>query len=166
MSDIADAWCYTVRARMGMFARHDTTPHVDSAAADGAASGANGGADGANGGSPRGSDAGGSPSAAHGSAAERAEAEVDAIQAHHMWISFLWEVRHYMHALHSPHSMLVPLPPRPPCMRRCPPHATMPSQSSSLPHPACLSRFPAPSCLPPAAPPPPSHSCRSSTSTT
>lgn len=76
LTEIADAFSYTVRARMGLWARHATRRHA-------AAPAANGGANG--------SVAGGAAAGEHRH--EDPAAAVDAIAAHHLWISFLWEVR-------------------------------------------------------------------------
>ncbi len=92
LGDILDAWSYTVRARLGLFAPHDTQQHTHTAGANGATS------NGEAGGEQNGDDG----SATH---AEAAAAAVDGIMAHHQWIAFMWEVRlavsGSMRALHS-----------------------------------------------------------------
>lgn len=81
LGEILDAWSYTVRARLGLFAPHDTQLHTHTAGADGDSGAADGGgADGADGHSA-------------GTHAEDAAAAVDAVLAHHQWIAFMWEVR-------------------------------------------------------------------------
>jgi uncharacterized membrane protein YgcG len=77
LSEIADAWAYTVRARMGLFAHHSTAQHADGSGEANGHSDANGSAVDGDGGSHR----------------ADAAAAVDAIQAHHLWVAFLWEVR-------------------------------------------------------------------------
>lgn len=104
LSDITDAWSYTVRARMGLFADYDADQHAAHAAGAGSANvvdssngDVNGDANGdasaldcANGDANGSASGGSSPSAAaHADPA----AEVDAIRAHHQWVAFLWEVR-------------------------------------------------------------------------
>lgn len=86
LAEIADAWLYTVRARMGLFAHYDpqhSHAHVDETSSIGG--GANGIADGVANGVANGD--GGSQHQAD------AAALVDAIEAHHLWVAFLWEVR-------------------------------------------------------------------------
>ena len=81
LAEIADAWAYTVRARMGLFAHHSTTQHAD------------GGGEANGHGDANGSAADGDGVHLRADAAAAAAAAVDAIQAHHLWVAFLWEVR-------------------------------------------------------------------------
>ena len=77
LAEIADAWAYTVRARLGLFAHHSTTQHADGSGEANGHGDSNGSA----------ADGDGGPHRADAAAA------VDAIQAHHLWVAFLWEVR-------------------------------------------------------------------------
>lgn len=88
LTEIADAWVYTVRARMGLFAHYDLEQH---AAAGNGSGGGVGGDHGANGNSTSGVNGGSDDG--HAAAYAEAEAVVDAIRAHHLWTAFMWEVR-------------------------------------------------------------------------
>lgn len=77
LGDILDAWSYTVRARLGLFAPHDTQQHTHMAGANGTSNGEEDG------------EQNGDSSNPH---AEAAAAAADGIMAHHQWIAFMWEV--------------------------------------------------------------------------
>ncbi|KAL4452207.1 hypothetical protein ABPG75_007869 [Micractinium tetrahymenae] len=86
LSEIADAWAYTVRARMGMFAPFDAAHAAQHSSGIGSAPAAG----------PAGSGEEATTGGAAGSNGEEqhvdAAAAADAIHAHHLWIVFLWEV--------------------------------------------------------------------------
>lgn len=67
-----------MRARLGLFAPHDTQQHTHTAGANGTSDGESDG------------DQNGGSSVPH---EEAAAAAVDGIMAHHQWIAFMWEVR-------------------------------------------------------------------------
>lgn len=87
LAEQAEAWCFTVRARLGLFADAAPGPlHAPAAPSaelpTGVGSGGGGG----------GGDGGGKdPARLHMHAADVAAA-ADAVEAHHLWVAFLWEV--------------------------------------------------------------------------
>lgn len=86
LAEIADAWAYTVRAGMGLFAPFDATHAAQHSSGIGSAAATG----------PAGSSSGGANGGMHGSDGEEQHGSsasvVDAIHAHHLWIAFLWEV--------------------------------------------------------------------------
>ncbi len=86
LSEIADAWAYTARARMGLFAPFDAAHAAQHSSGIGSAPAA----------VPAGAGDGGVNGGVHDSSGEEQHAApgvaVDTIHAHHLWIAFLWEV--------------------------------------------------------------------------
>lgn len=86
LSEITDAWAYTARARMGLFAPFDAahaaqhSSGIGSAAAVGPA------------GSPGDEGTDDDDVGSNGEQQHDPAAAVDSIHAHHLWVSFLWEV--------------------------------------------------------------------------
>ncbi|KAL4857248.1 Phosphatidylinositol 4-kinase alpha 1 [Chlorella vulgaris] len=91
LAEQAEAWCFTVRARLGLFADAVLGPlHARAAPSAEAPTGV--GSGGGGGGGDGGGDGGGKdPARPHLHAADVAAA-ADAVEAHHLWVAFLWEV--------------------------------------------------------------------------